>query len=374
MDDTYIYLFDTTLRDGIQCAELINTNINDKINYINIIQKYNFDYIELSMLDNISKEELEINCKNKIYLSLPRIENVMNAIKNNIKSLQFIIKSDILQIKEVINKDPEKYLEQIIEVIQIANKNNIEILCILEHFFDSFKTNKIFIYKVIDNLIKLNCKWITFADTNGNTLTKELEDILDQIYSIYNFKNFGIHAHNDIDLATSNSISAVNKGIRMVQGTWNGMGERCGNANLLTVFCNLYFKQNYKCCIPDQYFKYLTESSRKIEKIFGTRTVESILPYIGKNSFSHKAGIHINAINKRTEFYEHINPKLIGNNRNIILSDLIGTSALIEILNERPHINFLSIAKKIINNNKNKNDLNKELIESYYFFKNHTIL
>lgn len=363
----YVYLFDTTLRDGIQNADVKVTN-TDKNNYIKEIEKYNFDYVELGMFDNISDKDLEINCNNKIYLALPKIENVINAVNYNLKKIQFLIKSDIEQINEILNKDVEEYLKIIIEVIEMSNKNNIEILCILEHFFDSYQKNKDFIFKIIDSLLTLNCKWIIFADTNGNTLTQNLEIILDEIFSKYNSNNFGIHAHNDLDLATANSIMAVNKGIRMVQGTWNGMGERCGNANLLSVFCNLYFKLNYKCCISDEKFKYLTDSSRKIDNIFGSRPVESILPYIGKNAFSHKAGLHINAINKKAEYYEHINPELIGNNRNIILSDLIGTSSLTNILNERPHINFLQIAKNIILNNKDINNLNNELIESYKIF------
>ena len=371
--NNYIYLFDTTLRDGIQNAD-INININDKQNYIKEIEKYNFDYIELGMIENINNDILEINCNNKIYLCLPKCENINFVIQYNIKSLQILIKSDIEQINNLLYKDEYKYIEEVIEFIKILKTYNIKILCILEHFFDSFKKNKDYIFKIVNYLINLNCEWIIFADTNGNILTKDLEIILDEIFLKYDFKNFGIHAHNDLDLATANSIAAVNKGIRMVQGTWGSIGERCGNANLLNVFCNLYFKLNYKCCITDINFKYLTKSSNIIEKIFGSRTVESILPYVGKNSFSHKAGLHINAIQKKSVFYEHINPELIGNKRNIILSDLMGTSALVEILNERPHINFLKIAKSIIINNIDKNNLNNELIESYKIFKNNNIL
>ena len=369
----YIYLFDTTLRDGIQNAD-INITINDKKKYIKEIEKYNFDYIEIGMIDSIDEQTFEIDCKNKICLCLPKIENITNIVKNNFKSIQILIKSDIEQINNLLNKNEYKYLEEIIEFINILKNYNIKILCILEHFFDAFKKNKDYIFKIIDSLITLKCEWIIFADTNGNTLTTDLEIIFDEIFLNYNFKNFGIHAHNDLDLATSNSIAAVHKGIRMVQGTWSGIGERCGNANLLSVFCNLYFKLNYKCCISDINFKYLTDSSRKIEKIFGSRTIESVLPYVGKNSFSHKAGLHINAIKKQSVFYEHINPELVGNNRNIILSDLMGTSALIEILNERPHIKFLKIAKNIIINNIDKNNLNNELIETYKIFKNNNIL
>lgn len=371
--DNYIYLFDTTLRDGIQNAE-INININEKKKYIKEIEKYNFDFTEIGMIDGIDEENFKIKCKNKIYLCLPKITNIENAIKNNIKSLQLLIKSDIEQINTLLDKNEYKYLEEIIEFIKISKKENIKILCILEHFFDAFNKNKNYIFKIIDSLLNLNCEWIIFADTNGNTLTKDLEIIFDEIFLNYNVKNFGIHAHNDLDLATSNSIAAVNKGVKMVQGTWNGMGERCGNANLLSVFCNLYFKLNYKCCITESNFKYLTKSSRKIEEIFGTRTIESTLPYVGINSFSHKAGLHINAIKNKSVFYEHINPELIGNNRNIILSELIGTSALVEILNERPHVNFLKIAKNIIINNRDKHNLHNEIIESYKLFKNNNIL
>jgi len=374
----YVYLFDTTLRDGLQNSD-ININIDDKKKYLDEIKKYNFDYIELSMFDSHDELNLfNLNLKNKIFLCLPTKAHLNKATSHNINNLQFLIKSDTEQIEILLNKDKNIYQNESIEVVKLSISSNINTLCIFEHFFDSYKKDKNYLINFIKELENLECKWIILADTNGGTLPHEIENILKELSTYFSLNKFGIHAHNDLDLAVANSIIAVKNGFRMVQGTWNGIGERCGNANLISVFCTLYFKLNYNCCLNNN-FKNLTSSSCIIENILGKRTIYSCLPYVGINTFSHKAGLHINAIKKNTKYYEHINPELVGNKRNIILSEFIGTTSLIEILGERPEKKFLKIAKNIIINNKNKNNdnnsnndkdfLNLKLIEAYKNFK-----
>ena len=307
-------------------------------------------------------------------------------LHNNIDTLQFLIKSNIEQIELLFNKDANIYKNECIDIIGQTTKNNIKTFCAFEHFFDSFKNqkNKIFLIDFIQKLLKINCNWIILADTNGGTLPHEMEYIMDELSQHFSLHNFGIHAHNDLDFATINSIIAIQKGCRLVQGTWNGMGERCGNANLISVFCTLYFKLNYMCCLHNK-FTYLTESSNIIKNIFGNRNVDSLLPYVGENAFSHKGGLHIHAIQKNTTFYEHINPELVGNQRNIILSEFIGTSTLTKILGERPPKEFLNIAKNIIIN-KNKDGelleknhgacerLNVELKDAYNKFREELLI
>lgn len=370
----YIYLYDTTLRDGLQNSDT-NINFEEKKKYLNEIEKYDFDYNELSMFDAAldEKELFNFDIKNKVFLCLPKKEHLDKAIHNNINTIQILIKSNIEQIELLFNKDSNIYKNETIDIIHQTTKNNIKTFCIFEHFFDSFKNkenkeNKNFLIDFIKNLLKINCSWIILADTNGGTLPHEMEYIMDELSQHFSLHNFGIHAHNDLDFATINSIIAIQKGCRLVQGTWNGMGERCGNANLISVFCTLYFKLNYMCCLHNK-FTYLTESSNIIKNIFGNRNADSILPYIGNNAFSHKGGLHIHAIQKNTTFYEHINPELVGNQRNIILSEYIGTSSLIKILGERPSTDFLQIAKNIIVN-ENKELLCIKLKDAYNKFLN----
>ena len=173
-----------------------------------------------------------------------------------------------------------------------------------------------------------------------------------------------------MDLAVANSITAVMKGVRMVQGTWNGMGERCGNANLLSVFITLHLKLNYSTCLDNMMME-LTNSSKNINSLFGNRMIESCLPYVGTNAFAHKAGLHIHAVNKKPNFYEHIDPSIVGNLRNIVLSDSIGRSVLTDILGEKPDILFLPIAKKIIHSTESNNKIKQynSIINAYKIYK-----
>ncbi len=256
----YIYLFDTTLRDGLQNSD-ININIIDKKKYLDEIEKYNFDYIELSMFDSHDELNLfELELKNKIFLCLPTKTHLNKAVENNINNLQFLIKSDTEQIELVLNKDKNTYQNETIEIIKLSIESNIHTLCIFEHFFDSYKKDKNYLFSFLTQLKQLDCKWIILADTNGGTLPHEIENILQELSTDFSLNKFGIHAHNDLDLAVANSIIAVQNGCRMVQGTWNGIGERCGNANLISVFCTLHFKLNYNCCLNNNFIN-LTNSS-----------------------------------------------------------------------------------------------------------------
>lgn len=355
----YIYLFDTTLRDGLQSANQKDPTILMKQQYLDEVQKYNFDYTEIGMLDSLNHNELPLNnVNNMIFLALPRMVNIQKAIDNNITSLNFLIKSDPDMIEKVLRKNKEEYLNTCIDVILLSIKNNIHTICIMEHFFDSFKKNQSFVLDMIKKIYDTNIISITLADTNGGTMPHEIESILDIVSNVIPLHKLGIHAHNDMEMAVANSIAAVRKGVRLVQGTWNGMGERCGNMNLVSTFCSLILKMNYKCCLNNMMHT-ITNSSNIINNIF--KINNNNLPYVGTDAFSHKGGLHINALT----YYEHINPQLVGNKSNIILSDMIGTTALVSILGERPPQDFLPIAKSIIVNNM---DIYNELKSQYNLF------
>lgn len=359
----YIYLFDTTLRDGLQSANQKDITLLKKQQYLDEIQKYKFDYTEIGMLDSLNHNEshelLLNNVNNMILLALPRTINIQKAIDNNITSLNFLIKSDPDMIEKVLRKNKEEYLNTCIDVILLSIKNNIHTICIMEHFFDSFKKHRSFVLDMIKKIYDTGITSITLADTNGGTMPHEIESILDILSDIIPLHKLGIHAHNDMEMAVANSIAAVRKGVRLVQGTWNGMGERCGNMNLVSTFCSLILKMNYKCCLNNMMHT-ITNSSNIINNIFSINN--NNLSYVGTDAFSHKGGLHINALT----YYEHINPQLVGNKSNIILSDMIGTTALVSILGERPPQEFLPIAKSIIA--LNPTDLHNELKSQYILF------
>lgn len=365
----YVYLFDTTLRDGLQNAD-INCNKNMKQQYLNEVQKYNFDYTEIGMIDSIySSDELSFqNVNNPIFLALPKHENIKKALTYGMTSLHFVIKSDPDQIEQVLNRDKDEYMNTCAEVLKASVESGLHTICSMEHFFDSFKKNKDFVLHMISNLYLSGVSSISLADTNGGTLPHEIEEALDGISQIVPLCKIGMHTHDDMDLAVANSLVAVRKGVRLLQGTWNGMGERCGNMNLLTAFCAVMLKMGYKSCLAER-LNEITASSVIINKIFMVNN--NNLPFVGANAFSHKGGIHIGAILKNPLFYEHIDSKLVGNSNTIVLSDMIGTSSLISILGERPPKEFLPIAKEIITIHSKENREN-ELREKYKKFKSLT--
>ena len=363
----YIYLYDTTLRDGLQNAN-INITLDCKKKYMEEIKKYNFDYNEIEMVGNIHYNELSnMKYKNTIMLSLPTPQYVDMAITNKLTKIQFVIKTDEEQINDVIKKESKAYIDECVKMVKLLKKNNVEPICAFEHFFDEYKRNKSFALHIIKQLYLAGSKWIVLADTNGGTLPNEIEKILEEVSCVVPLEHIGIHAHNDMDLAVANSITAVMKGVRMVQGTWNGIGERCGNANLLSVFLTLHLKLNYSSCL-DNKIMHLTNSSMNINSLLGNRSIESCLPYVGTNAFAHKAGLHIHAVNKKPKFYEHVDPSIVGNVRNIILSDSIGRSVLTNMLGEKPDLQFLPIAKKIIHT-ADSNNVKEMIINAYKIYK-----
>ena len=342
----YVYLFDTTLRDGLQNADS-NCNKDMKQQYLNEVQKYNFDYTELGMIDSLySSDELSLqNVNNPIFLALPKHENIKKAQTIGITALHFVIKSDPDQIEQVLRRDKDEYIHTCSEVLKASVESGLHTICSMEHFFDSFKKNKDFVLHMISNLYLSGVSSISLADTNGGTLPHEIEEALDTISQIVPLNKIGMHTHDDMELAVANSLVAVRKGVRLLQGTWNGMGERCGNMNLITAFCAIILKMGYKSCLEER-LNEITASSVIINKIFMVNN--NNLPFVGANAFSHKGGIHIGAILKNPSFYEHIDAKLVGNSNTIIMSDMIGTSSLISVLGERPPKEFLPIAKEII--------------------------
>jgi 2-isopropylmalate synthase len=196
-----------------------------------------------------------------------------------------------------------------------------------EHFFDAYKSNPEYALSTLKAAEESGASIIVLCDTNGGTMPYELEKIISQV-----LKNFdiplGIHSHNDSEMAVANSILAVRLGCIQVQGTINGYGERCGNANLCSIIPNLKLKLGIECINQEQ-LKKLTEVSRFVNEIANVAP-HIHQPYVGTSAFAHKGGIHVDAINKCPETYEHIDPELVGNHRRLLVSELAGKATILK--------------------------------------------
>jgi len=204
-----------------------------------------------------------------------------------------------------------------------------------EHFFDGYKANPSYALSCLKTAFDEGARWIVLCDTNGGTLPHEITKVVTEVSKVIPGKNLGIHAHNDTGNAVANSLAAVWAGVRQVQGTINGLGERCGNANLMslipTFFLKDVFSSKFQLKIKPDNIKNLTQCSRLLDEILN-RKPNKHLPYVGAAAFSHKGGLHVSAVQKDPKTYEHINPEEVGNSRNIVVSDQSGKSNIISRL------------------------------------------
>jgi 2-isopropylmalate synthase len=229
----------------------------------------------------------------------------------------------------------EENLENIRETAKHFVKENKEFMFDAEHFFDGYKANSSYALSCLKAAFDEGARWIVLCDTNGGTLPHEITKVVTEVAKVIPGKNLGIHAHNDTGNAVANSLAAVWAGVRQVQGTINGLGERCGNANLMSLIPTFFLKDDFSSKFqfkikPDN-IKNLTQCSRLLDEILN-RKPNKHLPYVGAAAFSHKGGLHVSAVQKDPKTYEHINPEEVGNSRNIVVSDQSGKSNIISRL------------------------------------------
>ncbi|MBX9720286.1 MAG: citramalate synthase, partial [Candidatus Obscuribacterales bacterium] len=200
-------------------------------------------------------------------------------------------------------------------------KHGKEVIFDAEHFFDGFAANPDYALQAVKAARDAGADWVVLCDTNGSALPQQVYEVVTRVREVVG-DCLGIHAHNDSELAVANSMSAVNAGARQIQGTINGYGERCGNANLISLVPNLQLKMGYSC-VPMQNMSKLTDLSRAVSEIANLNP-DPCAPYVGTSAFAHKAGLHVAAVEKLASSYEHINPELVGNSRQVIVSELSG--------------------------------------------------
>ncbi len=235
-------------------------------------------------------------------------------------------KSWDLHVKVALKTSLEENIRMIKDSIEFLIDHGKKVIFDAEHFFDGFKDNPEYALKTLEAAQDSGAECIVLCDTNGGALPLEVKKIVEEVAGRIETK-LGIHAHNDSDCAVANTIVAVQSGVRHVQGTINGYGERCGNANLCSVIPNLKLKLGIDC-IDNENLKKLTEVSRYVSEIANLAHSHS-MPYVGDYAFSHKGGVHISAVLRNPRTYEHIDPSLVGNKRRIVVSELSGRSTII---------------------------------------------
>ena len=348
MSKEKLYIFDTTLRDGAQ-TQGVDFSIDDKIKIAEALDKLGVDYIEGGwpganptdtefFQKKIKTQNAKLTAFGMTKRSGRSAENDpgLSALLNSkAPAICIVGKSWDFHVDVALGISNEENLENIRESAKHFIKEKKEFMFDAEHFFDGYKNNPKYALECIKTAYKEGARWIVLCDTNGGTLPHEVLKIVSEVTKEIPGKNLGIHAHNDTGNAVANSLAAGMSGVRQVQGTINGLGERCGNANLMSLIPTFYLKKDFsskfEININKNNIKNLTQCSRLLDEILN-RKPNKHLPYVGAAAFSHKGGLHVSAVQKDPKTYEHINPEEVGNSRNIVVSDQAGKSNIISRL------------------------------------------
>lgn len=337
-----IYYYDTTMRDGSQ-GEGISFALDDKLKITEELDRLGIDYAEggwplsnekdIEYFKNVKKlklKKLKITAFGSTRYHKNKPENDPNLIallEARTPVVCIFGKSWDFHVKRALEIPLDKNLKMIYDTVRFLKSRNKEVIYDAEHFFDGYKHNPQYAIKTLKAAVDGKADTVVLCDTNGGTLTFDLVDIIRDVQKELKNIDLGIHAHNDCDLGVANTLYAVKMGISHVQGTINGFGERCGNANLCSIIPNIELKMGMKNLKKEQ-LEMLTAVSRYVSEL-GNLSHNEHLPYVGNSSFAHKGGIHVSAVSKDTSTYEHIPPEAVGNKRRVVISELSGRSTII---------------------------------------------
>lgn len=340
--DKRILIFDTTLRDGSQ-TEGMTFSVGDKKEIISRLDALGVDFIEGGMpQSNPTDHNLFDSVRMPEHAALvafgstcrpgiPASEDMgMHTLSEcGAEWISIFGKSWRFHVDNVLRITPEENLRIIYDSIRFLTDKGKRVIFDAEHYFDGYKDDPGYASEVIKTAEKAGAEWITLCDTNGGGLPSEVGRIVSAAADIVSC-GIGIHCHNDSDLAVACTLSAVENGAGMVQGTINGLGERCGNANLCSVIPDLTLKMGYEVNAD---VTMLTSVSRAVAEI-ANMTHDSSMPYVGSKAFTHKGGMHIDALLKNPHTYEHITPESVGNHRNYLISEQTGKAGVVKKLTE----------------------------------------
>ncbi|MCF8069374.1 MAG: citramalate synthase [Desulfobacterales bacterium] len=343
-----IYLYDTTLRDGTQ-GENISFTAVQKLKIAQHLDNFGIHYIEggwpgsnprdLEFFELAKKAKFK-NARLTAFGSTRKARtkaqddpNIIALLESETPVVTIFGKTWDYHVKDVMRNTYKENLAMIYDSVRYLKKKGREVIYDAEHFFDGYKDNSKYAIKTLKAAVEGGAEFLVLCDTNGGSLPSEIhaicKDVIKRIDTFidthdYAGVNYGIHTHNDSGLAVANTLIAVETGINMVQGTINGYGERCGNADLTSIIPNLCLKMDRKC-VTKTNLKNLKHLSRYVSEA-ANMTPQNNRPFIGQSAFAHKGGIHVSAILRKPKAYEHLQPELVGNKRRVLMSDLAGKS------------------------------------------------
>ncbi|MBC8038658.1 MAG: citramalate synthase [Rhizobiales bacterium] len=339
-----LYLFDTTLRDGQQTPG-VDFSLDDKLVVIDMLDELGLDYIEggypggnptdtqLFAEDRATRATFTaFGMTKRPGRSVSNDAGLQQLLQAKAKAICFVAKSWDYHVRVALGCTNEENLDSIRKSVEAAKAMGKEVLVDCEHFFDGYKANPAYALSCAVAAHEAGARWTVLCDTNGGTLPSEIFEIVRTVTKSVPGSRLGIHAHNDTEQAVANSLAAVDAGARHIQGTLNGIGERCGNANLVSIIPTLVLKKNYRdrfeTGVNEERLRNLAHVSRSFDELLN-RAPNAQAPYVGKSAFATKAGIHASAIVKEPETYEHVPPETVGNRRRMLVSDQAGKSNLV---------------------------------------------
>ena len=340
-----ITAYDSTLRDGAQ-AQGVSFTVDDKLKIVERLDALGIGYIEAGNPGSNPKDlvffERVLGLKLKhakiIAFGSTRKPNISAQTDNNLQSLllaktpavAIFGKSWDYQVTDILRTTLAENLNMIADSIVFLKQQGKEVVFDAEHFYDGYKANAEYALKTLQAAVDAGADLLCLCDTNGGSFPDEVFEITKKVVDTFNCK-VGVHCHNDCEMAVASSIAAVKAGAVQVQGTMNGIGERCGNANLCSIIPSLQLKLGMSC-IPQENIVDLTSAARFVSEV-ANMMFNDKSAYVGHDAFSHKGGMHIDAVTKNPVSYEHINPELVGNARHILVSEVAGRSAILAKIN-----------------------------------------
>ncbi|PJK29535.1 citramalate synthase [Minwuia thermotolerans] len=370
MSKERLYLFDTTLRDGAQ-TKGVDFSVEDKRTIALALDQLGLDYIEggwpganptdTSFFENPPRlrraKLVAFGMTKRAGRSVSNDPGLSQVLGAEADAVCLVGKSWDFHVDLALGIPREENLVSIRESIAAAVERGREAMFDAEHFFDGYRDNPDYALACIEAALEGGARWVVLCDTNGGTLPADVERIVAEVAAKYPGERIGIHAHNDTENAVANSLAAVHAGARQVQGTLNGLGERCGNANMISVIPSLMLKPIYadrfETGIPVTELRHLTQTSRLLDELLN-RAPNRHQAYVGDSAFAHKGGLHVSAVQKDPKTYEHIDPEIVGNRRHVLVSDQAGRSNIlarleecgIEVENDDPRVGRLLDAVK----------------------------
>jgi 2-isopropylmalate synthase len=336
-----LYLFDTTLRDGAQ-TNGVDFTLADKLAIAGMLDELGIDYVEggypganptdtvlFAQDRNLKTTFTAFGMTRRPGRSTSNDPGLAALLDAKADAICFVAKSWDYHVRVALETTLEENIASIRDSVRAAKAKSREVLLDCEHFFDGYKANPQFALACAKAAYDEGARWVVLCDTNGGTLPHEVEAIVGEVVKVVPGDHVGIHAHNDTEQAVANSLAAVRAGARQIQGTLNGLGERCGNANLVSIIPTLKLKkeftERFDIGVSEGQLKALAHASHTLDEMLN-RAPNRYAPYVGENAFATKAGIHASAIMKEPATYEHVAPESVGNKRRLLVSDQAGRS------------------------------------------------